>query len=185
MRSTGPKKEIINQYLMLRWILIYCAQVLAASIAGALAPVIFFFLMILRDSSTSSEQVWGAALFMGAVCLIMIILPFCFFVAAPAAILIHRYFKMTLPRILLLAILLTAPGIVLLDYQMHLSSGKDSGPPEDPYTLSHLLDSISFGSDFCLMVVIPLTSSLLAAMTLWYLRFRICGMSGVEGISKR
>ena len=96
----------------------------------------------------------------------------CFFIAVPAAIITNHFVGLTLFRILMFALLLTGPEIIFLDYQLYLSSGDDSGPPEGPYSLLHIIQSLSSVSDVLLMVVVPTSSAILCAATLWYLRFR-------------
>ena len=150
----------------------YLFHVTVVSLAGSFPPTFYFFLLLLSSPNATLIGVLLPTLIAGVFCLLFVVFPFCFIVAVPLALIINHSIKLNLARTLLLALVLTAPGIIFLDYRNYSSSGPDSGPPTEPYSLSHLMRSITSPSDFFLMVIIPMTSALLCASALWYLRFR-------------
>src|SRR5262249_39170184 len=156
----------------MRIFLVYCLHVLLASAAGTLPPFLYFISMFSFSLGATILTVIGPLLIASLICFGFIIFPFCFFIAAPIAIFIHQFVRLTLIRILFLALLLTAPGIIFLDHFEYASSGPDSGPPTEPYSLTHLTNSLSSPGDIFLMVILPAASALCCAFALWYVRFR-------------
>ena len=154
-----------------RWVARYAFDVTLASIAGASVPTVAYLCTYIFSDHATGSSVVIPTLIIGAVCF-SIVFSFCFFVATPLAIFIDRHAKLTLLRTLLLALILTFPCVVYLDYLNHQSSGSNSGPPTEPYSLSHLERSLSSAPDAVILIAIPALSSLLAALTLWQLRFK-------------
>jgi len=157
---------------MARTAIEYGIHVFLTSLAGTVPPTLLFLVIFLSDQRASLAGIFGALIVFGLGSLLLIVLPFCFFVAVPIAILVNQFWKLTLIRTLILAIVLTGPGIVYLDYRNYQSSGPDSGPPTSPYSLTHLGESFGSPADALLMGVVPMASAILCAITLWYLRFR-------------
>ena len=150
----------------------YGLQVLIISLAGTLPPALFFLSLSLASPHAALADILHATAIAALACLLLVVLPFCFFVAAPIAIVINYFVKLDLTRTLLLAMLLSVPGIIFLDYWTYLSSGPDSGPPTEPYSFSRFIGYFASPSDTLLIFVIPATSALLCGFTLWFVRFR-------------
>lgn len=155
-----------------RWVVNYIFQVTIAAVVGTLPPMIFFFLSALNSPDGSLFDVLKFTFIAGLACLMIVVLPFCLFVAAPVAIIIDRLIGLTRLRMLVLTLILVVPGVLLLDYQTYLSSGIDSGPPTEPYSLSHLVQSLSSPSDVFLMIALPTLSAFFASWVLWHSRFK-------------
>lgn len=155
---------------LVRSALAYAFQVTVAAVAATLPVVAYFLTLFVVESRATIVETIQATLFIGVGSL-FVTWPFCFFVAAPIAIVVERYLPLTVVRACLLAFVMTVPGIVYLDYQNYLSSGPDSGPPIDPYRfLGFLWDSPSF-DDILLMLIIPTASALFGSLSLYFLRF--------------
>ncbi len=158
--------------MLIRKALRYGLDVFLASCAATIPPALYFLIIFGTAPNGGLMDTLSAILIASLGCLLLLVMPFCFFIAAPLAILIHHFIKLSFARTALLALALTGPAVVYLDYRNYQSSGPDSGPPTEPYSLAHLQQSLSSPTDLILMLVIPTASALLGALTFWYLRFR-------------
>lgn len=156
---------------LFRWGAVYAWHSLVSAMAGSL-PTVLYFGSIMSGSGRGGLMDLVAALsVVAAFTCLALLLPFCALVALPVAIIAHRFIRLSFLRMMGLALLLTAPAILYLDYYMYSLSGPDSGPPTEPYSLSHLAALLSSPTDLLLMVGVPVVSALLAAAVLWRVRF--------------
>lgn len=145
---------------------LYAEHMLYVSIAGALSvglPLSLYESLGSRDT-TSMTAIAGIFLLLvwQSIMSTFMIYPFCFLIFGPIAFLVNRYLPLTFNRILVLAIFLTVPATLYVDYLLYLNFDRQT----EPYSLRNLEH---IGS---LLFVCSFIAGFFCALSFWHLRFR-------------